>query len=253
MYLTHERIDFGLLEALDPCCSPEMCLSRFPDTMDIAAVGAKAEVEFTNSHLADSVKIDCTTETDTQFLVLISSLPWFDLQCFFWLLVGIQVSGCRVCVCGFFFYLWFWGDCWGLGIIFFFFKIFFLSARLLWCSTLNLSFSPSLKGRLVSARYQLEGLKGCLCGAGLNFSQGHPCCWNSMSRQDQPRTRFVRCQWYNMCLRYCRTGSSAVPGAVDFTGSLCACVLWPLVSKISQCFYFWSPSVLNDPIGRKLI
>ena len=74
MYLTHERIDFGLLEALDPCCSPEMCLSHFPDTVDIATVGAKAEVEFTNSDLADSVKTDCTTETDTQFLDLIFSL-----------------------------------------------------------------------------------------------------------------------------------------------------------------------------------
>lgn len=74
MYLTHEHIDFGLLEAPDPCCSPEMCLSHFPDTVDIAAVGAKAEVEFTNSDLADSVKSDCTTETDTQFLDLISSL-----------------------------------------------------------------------------------------------------------------------------------------------------------------------------------
>lgn len=74
MYLTHECTDFGLLEAPDPCCSPEMCLSRFPDTVNRAAVGAKAEVEFTNSDLADSVKTDCTTETDTQFLDLISSL-----------------------------------------------------------------------------------------------------------------------------------------------------------------------------------
>lgn len=96
--------------------------------MDIAAVGAKAEVEFTNSHLADSVKIDCTTETDTQFLVLISSLPWFDLQCFFWLLVGIQVSGCRVCVCGFFFIFGSGGivGAWGL---FFFFQIFFFKCK----------------------------------------------------------------------------------------------------------------------------
>lgn len=93
--------------------------------MDIAAVGAKAEVEFTNSHLADSVKIDCTTETDTQFLVLISSLPWFDLQCFFWLLVGIQVSGCRVCVCGFFFLFVVLGGLLGLGDYFFFFQNFF--------------------------------------------------------------------------------------------------------------------------------
>lgn len=46
----------------------------FPDTVDIAAVGAKAVVEFTNSDLADSVKTDYTTETDTQFLDLISSL-----------------------------------------------------------------------------------------------------------------------------------------------------------------------------------
>lgn len=75
MYLTHERLDFGLLEAPDPCCSPEMCLSHFPDPMDVAVAGAKADVQFANSDLADSVKTDCTTESDTWFLDLISSLP----------------------------------------------------------------------------------------------------------------------------------------------------------------------------------
>jgi len=42
--------------------------------MDVVTVGAKTEVAFTNSGLADSVRTDCTTETDTQFLDLISSL-----------------------------------------------------------------------------------------------------------------------------------------------------------------------------------
>lgn len=60
MYLTHECIDFGLLEASDPCCSPEMCLSHFADTVAVAEVGAKAAVEFTD--LADSVKTDFTTD-----------------------------------------------------------------------------------------------------------------------------------------------------------------------------------------------
>lgn len=65
MSLIYERIDFGLLEAPVPCRSPESCLSHFPDTVDIGPVGAKAEVEFMNSAIADSVKTDCTTQTDS--------------------------------------------------------------------------------------------------------------------------------------------------------------------------------------------
>lgn len=147
------------------------------------------------------MKTDCTTKTDTQFLDFISSLfPWFDLQCSFRLLVSIRVSSCRVCVCG--------GGglrvlrdcCFGSGLGFF--LLFFLNARFLRSSTLNLSFTPWLKGRPVSVRYQLEGLMLCSGGAGLNFHQGDPRCQNGVSRQDQPWTGFMRCWEYNTCLCY---------------------------------------------------
>lgn len=92
MSLICERIDSGLLEAPVPCCSPESCLSHFPDTVDIGLVGAKAKVEFTSSDLADSVKTDCTALTVSgfdflSFLGLTSSAPSVS-----WSVFGSEVA-----------------------------------------------------------------------------------------------------------------------------------------------------------------
>lgn len=121
MYLIHERIHLGLLEVLDPCCCPEMCLSHFPDTAAIAAVGARAGVECANWKLADSVKTHCTTETDTQFLDLFSSLPlvWPPVL----LLAVGQYSGLKFDVCVFF-HLGFLGLVFWRGVFFFKHKTF---------------------------------------------------------------------------------------------------------------------------------